>query len=121
MQAQSLVGLGAILVAGCGTMSYDHSEKIATATLFSANGSVDERAFSGALLEKISSANSPPQALLSFVESLGGKCSSLLLNSMSCSIPHSGEFCIARRIIINAVVANGVISSLRTSSRNDGC
>lgn len=110
-----------LLLAGCGTLSYDHRESIARATLYSPSGALDDKALSGALLEKFSGANSPPAALASFVESLGGECRSSLTGSLSCSIPQSGGFCTASRIDIEAVVSDGAISSLRAKARHDGC
>lgn len=110
-----------LALTGCSTLGYDHKEIIAKATLYSPSGALDERAFSGALLEKFASANSPPAALTSFVESLGGKCSFGLTGSLSCSIPQSGAFCISSRIDIEAVVSDGAISSLRARAKHTGC
>jgi len=117
----SLIVLVSLLVTSCSSVTYDHREEIARATLFTSKGVIDERAFSGALIEKFSSANSPPAALAAFVESLGGKCSSRLTNSLTCTIPQSGGFCVASRIDIEAVVADGAITSIRTKAKNDGC
>lgn len=109
------------LLAGCSTLGYDHRERIAKAVLHLPSGALDEKALSGALMEKFSNRASSPAALSSFVEALGGKCSPSLSGSMSCSIPQSGSFCISSRIDIDAVVSYGAISTLRARSKNDGC
>lgn len=110
-----------LLLTGCGILSYDHRESIAMATLYSPSGALDDKALSGALLEKFSSAASPPAALTSFVESLGGECRASLTGSLYCSIPQSGGFCISSRIDIEAVVSYGTISSLRARAKHHGC
>lgn len=115
-----LLGMS-LLLSGCSAVSYDRREIIATTTLFSPKGVLDEKAFSGALMEKISTANSPPAALSAFVESLGGKCGPALTGPLLCSIPQSGGFCISIRIDIEATVTNGEITCIRTRARNDGC
>ena len=110
-----------VALQGCGSAGYDHREKIANATLFNQNGVLDGKAFAGALTEKFAAANSPPAALASFVETIGGKCSTPLSEVMSCSVPQSGSVCLSSRIEITASVPGGVLKEIKATTQHHGC
>ena len=119
----ALIAAASPLVQGCGALGYDNREKIARSTLYDEKGVLDVNAFSAALVAKFSNANSPPASLTALVESIGGKCSvsPKEKDSMYCSIPQSGSFCIASNIQLFVTTNNGVISNLSAKSRFDGC
>jgi hypothetical protein len=108
-------------IVGCA--SYDYREKIAVATLYNENGSIDQKAFTAAITEKFSSRNYPAAALESFVKSLGGSCSAGINTNTSlvCSVPQSGSFCVASSIRITASISVGTITAIQARQANDGC
>ena len=112
-----------LLLQGCGALGYDNREKIAHAILYDEKGVFDANAFSAALIAKFANANSPPASLIAFVESIGGKCSISPeeKDSMHCSIPQSGSFCVANEIQLFVTTSNGAISNLSAKARFDGC
>ena len=111
------------LLQGCGALGYDNREKIARLTLYDEKGILDANAFSAALFAKFANANSPPASLAAFVESIGGKCSisPTEKDSMYCSIPQSGQFCVVSNIQLFVTTSNGAISNLSAKARFDGC
>jgi hypothetical protein len=116
-----LTVIGCVALLGCS--SYDHREKIASAVLYTEKGSIDPKAFSGALMEKFSSTNSPPSSLDAFVVSLGGKCypGKNPNESLVCSIPQTATFCVESTIQITASLSAGAIASIKAQQANRGC
>lgn len=115
--------VGVIPIQGCSVAGYDNRDRIAQTVLYGNKGSLDEKAFGGALLEKFASANSPTTALTKFVESFGGQCSIDSKNKdfMHCSIPEAATICVENRIDLTVATSNGAISSIYAKSRSTGC
>lgn len=111
----------AIALQGCGTVGYDHREKISNALLFNSNGAVDERAFSGALTERLSLEPLPQASLRSFVESLSGTCTDSLLDRMSCALPLSAGYCMQSIIRIEASMVAGSFKITNVATDRRGC
>jgi hypothetical protein len=101
--------------------NYDNKRKLSEAMIYQGDGTLNERAFAGAIMGRFPQGGEPG-ALKTFIKSIGGTCLPEKGGKFSCSVDETGSFCVATKISVEVQLDDaGKIKFIGARSYFVGC